>query len=75
MYCPNCGHKNPAGATFCVDCGKHLSQSIRPKSRDAAHLKIGYWEKHGFAGGLLRIFVAFASIYIILLCFAIIFDL
>jgi hypothetical protein len=24
MYCPACGHQNPAGARFCAGCGKPL---------------------------------------------------
>lgn len=24
-YCPECGHENPAGARFCMDCGYPLA--------------------------------------------------
>lgn len=27
MYCPNCGHDNPAGTRFCVNCGSAIPTS------------------------------------------------
>ncbi len=30
MYCTHCGHENPAGANFCGNCGRPLTQADDP---------------------------------------------
>ncbi|NTU88804.1 MAG: zinc ribbon domain-containing protein [Actinobacteria bacterium] len=37
MICPNCGHQNPGGAKFCMDCGNALPAQpvVQPQSAPA----------------------------------------
>lgn len=30
MYCTNCGHERPAGATACANCGHHIQVFAAP---------------------------------------------
>jgi hypothetical protein len=37
MQCPRCQHENPAGQTFCGDCGTPLTRSSRGNAPEASY--------------------------------------
>ncbi len=59
--CPSCGHKNPMGRMFCMQCGSPMS-AARPESKP--EVSIGQ-RMAGLLGRLVRLALTFALLYLI----------